>query len=104
MKNRRVLAIMPHPDDIEFLCAGTLLRMVEEAGCELHCATMTAGDKGSTELSREQIASVRRAEAARAADHLGAASYTCLDFDDLEIVFDNAARHRVAGLLRAVDA
>src|SRR5437868_2062281 len=101
MENRRVLAIMPHPDDIEILCAGTLLRLIE-AGCEVHCATMTSGDKGSTVLSRQQIASVRRTEAAHAAELLGAASYRCLRFDDLEIVFDNAARSCVAGLLRVV--
>ena len=97
-----MLAVMPHPDDIEFLCAGTLLRL-KQAGCEIHVATMTAGDKGSVELSREQIADVRRTEAERAAQRLGAASYTCVEFADLEIVFDNAARRRVAALFRKVD-
>lgn len=102
MGTRRVLAVMPHPDDIEFLCAGTLLRLAQ-VGCEIHVATMTAGDKGSVERSREQIASVRRTEAERAAMTLGAESYTCLEFADLEIVFDNLARRHVASLLRKID-
>jgi LmbE family N-acetylglucosaminyl deacetylase len=102
MENRRVLAIMPHPDDIEFLCAGTLLRL-REAGLAIHVATMTAGDKGSAKLSRKHIADIRRKEAQCAAETLGAVSYTCLEFTDLEIVFDNPSRCRVASLLRKID-
>lgn len=102
MENRRILALMPHPDDIEFLCAGTLLRL-KEHGYELHVATMTPGDKGSVELSATEIADVRRLEARAAAEVLGAASYTCLEFSDLEILFTNEARRRVAGLFRKVN-
>jgi LmbE family N-acetylglucosaminyl deacetylase len=98
----RVLAIMPHPDDIEILCAGTLIRLVE-CGCEVHAATMTPGDKGSIELTREEIAAARRNEAALAANKIGAVSYTCLEFADLDIVFDNESRRRVCTLLRSVD-
>ncbi len=100
--NRRVLAVMPHPDDCEILCAGTLLRL-REAGCELHIATMTPGDKGSATQTREEIAALRRAEAQRGAEALGALSYTCLECADLEIVFDNPTRRKVAGLLRRIN-
>ncbi len=100
-QNARVLAIMPHPDDVEILCAGTLLRL-REAGCEVHVVTMTAGDKGSATLGRHEIAAIRREEARRGAESIGAASYHCLEFADLEIVFDNAARHKVAALMREV--
>ena len=101
--SHRVLALMPHPDDIEILCAGTLLRLREEAGCELHLVTMTAGDKGSATHTSAEIGAIRRAEAEAAARSLGAASYSCLDFHDLEIVFDNVARRRVTQVLREVD-
>ena len=103
LENRRVLALMPHPDDIEILCAGTLIRLREEAGCEIHIATMTAGDKGSATLSREEIARIRHDEAQQGAEVIGALSYTCLHFNDLEIVFDNDARRKVTGLLRSID-
>ena len=101
-ENRRILAVMPHPDDIEILCAGTLLRLAE-LGFELHVATMTAGDKGSAVLSRQEISDIRREEARAAAGVLGAKSYTCLEFSDLEITFDNQSRQKVAGLLRKVN-
>jgi LmbE family N-acetylglucosaminyl deacetylase len=101
-ENRRVLALMPHPDDMEILCAGTLLRL-HALGWEIHVATMTPGDKGSATLPTDEIAAIRREEARRGAAAIGAATYRCLEFADCEIVFDNDARRRVAGLLRAVD-
>jgi N-acetylglucosamine malate deacetylase 1 len=101
-ENRRVLALMPHPDDAEILCVGTLIRL-RELGWEVHIATMTPGDKGSVTLPPDEIAVIRRAEAKRAAEAIGAASYHCLEFADCEIVFDNASRRRVASLLRTVN-
>ena len=99
---RRVLALMPHPDDMEILCAGTLIRL-RDLGWEVHVATMTPGDKGSVTLPPEEIAVTRRAEARRGAATVGATRYHCLEFADCEIVFDNNPRRRVAGLLRAID-
>lgn len=96
----RVLAIHAHPDDIEFQCAGTLLKLAE-VGVELFVTTMTPGDCGSASLEAEEIAGIRREEAARAAKMLGA-SYTCLEFRDLTIVFDNPSRRSVAEHLRQV--
>ncbi len=101
-QNNRVLAILPHPDDMEILCAGTLLHL-RALTCEIHVATMTSGDKGSATLPPEEIAKIRREEARRGAAAIGSASYHCLEFADCEIVFDNAARRRVAGLLRSID-
>lgn len=99
--NNRVLAIAAHPDDIEVLCAGTLIRL-HKLGYEIHIATMTPGDKGSATHTRQEIAAIRREEARAAANVIGAASYRCLEFSDLEIVFDNRSRRRVCGLIREV--
>ncbi|MAT14278.1 MAG: LmbE family protein [Planctomyces sp.] len=100
-KTTRILAIHAHPDDIEILCAGTLIRL-KEAGCEIFMRTMTAGDCGSAELAAEHIARKRLEEAQAAADLLGA-SYDFLDFRDLQIVHDNAGRRRVTEELREID-
>lgn len=100
--NRRVLAALPHPDDTEILCAGTLIRL-RELGCEVHVATMTPGDKGSPSLPPEAISAIRREEARRGAEVIGAASYACLELRDTEISFDLPSRRKVAGLLRRVD-
>jgi LmbE family N-acetylglucosaminyl deacetylase len=94
----RVLAIHAHPDDIEFQCAGTLLRL-KQLGCQVSVATMTPGDCGSALHTADEISIIRKGEAAAAAKILGA-DYTCLEFRDLSIVFDNDSRHRVTEFLR----
>lgn len=97
---KRILAIHAHPDDVEFQCAGTLL-LLKERGCHITVATMTPGDKGSSEMNAEQISDCRRGEAKRAADILGADCF-CLEFRDLEIVHDNQSRKRVTEFIRKV--
>ncbi|MCA9040049.1 MAG: PIG-L family deacetylase [Planctomycetaceae bacterium] len=99
-KTTRILAIHAHPDDIEILCAGTLIRL-KEAGCEIYLRTMTAGDCGSAEFSAEHIARKRLQEAQASADLLGV-SYDFLGFKDLQIVHDNAGRRRVTEELREI--
>ncbi len=94
----RILAIHAHPDDIEFQCAGTLA-LLKQKGCPIVMATMTAGDLGSAELPPEEIAAIRRKEALRSAELLGA-EYLCLEFGDLAIEVNNDGRRRVTECLR----
>src|SRR5262245_36976614 len=96
-----VLSILAHPDDAEFLCAGTLIRLVREHGWQVHIATMTPGDCGSAELPPEEISRVRRGEGAAAAAVLGAA-YHCLEERDLLVFYNERALERVTRLLRQV--
>ncbi len=98
LDNKNVLALMPHPDDMEILCAGTLL-LLARAGCRIYVMTMTAGDQGSPDRPREEIAAIRREEAKRGAATIGA-TYECLGFDDVRIVFDNPSRERVIAAVR----
>ena len=53
MKNV-LLGIFSHPDDMEFLCAGTLAHL-HDKGWEIHVASVAAGDLGSVEHGREKI-------------------------------------------------
>ena len=54
------LSFLAHPDDAEFLCAGTLIRLAE-AGWEVHIATATPGDCGTmTDTSGISAPSARR--------------------------------------------
>jgi LmbE family N-acetylglucosaminyl deacetylase len=96
--NFHVLAIHAHPDDIEIQCAGTLRRL-RKLGCRISVATMTPGDGGSAEHTAEEISAIRREEARRAAVIMDA-EYTCLEFRDLSIVFDNDSRRRVTEFVR----
>lgn len=97
-QSTRILAIHAHPDDIELQCAGTLI-LLKNLGCHVSLATMTPGDCGSAELSQDEIAAVRRLEAEKSAELIGA-DYTCLEFRDLRIVHDNDSRQRVTEIVR----
>ena len=81
------------------LCAGTLA-LLSAAGHRIVIVTMTPGDCGSREHGPEEIAAIRRGEAARAAAHI-AAQYRCAGFRDLAIFNDDPSRRRVTEILRA---
>ena len=98
---KTILSVLAHPDDAEFLCAGTLIRLVGEHGWQAHIASMTPGDCGSTELAAEEISRIRRGEGAKAAAQIGAA-YHCLEERDLLVFYNERALERVTRLLREV--
>ncbi len=58
LDNKTVLAFMAHPDDAEFLCAGTLMRLTE-LGWRVHIATAAPGDCGTATENRWDISSRR---------------------------------------------
>jgi len=93
------LAILAHPDDAEFLCAGTLARLQREHDWSVHVATMTPGDCGSAEHSAEEIGRIRRAEGAAAAAVI-AGKYHCLDQRDLLVTYSEPAIAKATCLLR----
>lgn len=101
LPQRRVaLSLLAHPDDAEFFCAGTMIRLAE-VGWEVHIATVAAGDCGSTTLPPAEIAAVRRQEGMASAAKIQA-SYHCLDEPDVEVVFDKATIRKVIDLLRRI--
>jgi LmbE family N-acetylglucosaminyl deacetylase len=99
--NQSVLSILAHPDDAEFLCAGTLIRLHREQGFEVHIASMTPGDCGSVEQPPLEISRIRRAEGAHAAA-LIAAHYHCLEERDLLVQYNEPTLEKVVRLLRKV--
>ena len=78
-------AAAAHPDDIEFMMAGTLL-LLGRAGYELHCMTVANGSCGSTTTSRDETVATRGREALEAAIVLGATYHGPL-VDDLQIYY-----------------
>jgi LmbE family N-acetylglucosaminyl deacetylase len=96
------VSVLAHPDDAEFLCAGTLTRLAS-LGWTIHLATMTPGDCGSAELGQEEIAAIRRAEGAAAAKVIGA-QYHCIEERDLRVCYTEHALEKVVRLLRETRA
>jgi len=95
-----ILAIHAHPDDVEILAGGTLAHLAA-GGHQVVVVSMTPGDCGSRDRTPEEIADIRRAEAAASARRIGA-TYRCAEFRDLAIFNDNRSRRRVTELLRSV--
>ena len=67
------MAIVAHPDDIEFSCAGTLARWARE-GTRISYVLCTSGDVGIEDplISREQAAEIREREQLEASKIVGA--------------------------------
>ncbi len=89
---------MAHPDDVEFLCAGTL-RLLVEQGWELHCVTLSGGDMGAPRGTREAIRATRLTEAESAARVLGG-TYAWAGLDDLSIYYCPEQLEKVTDTLR----
>lgn len=83
---QRILFVLAHPDDAEFLCGGTVARLTAE-NREVHYLLVTRGDKGSDDpdMTPEKLGSIREEEQRNAARILDVASVTFLDYHDGEV-------------------
>lgn len=95
-----VLAAAAHPDDIEFMMAGTLLRL-RDAGAQIHMWNLANGHCGTARYSRGEIIRLRAAEAGESARLAGAVSHAPL-FDDLAIFYDRESLARVSAVVRDI--
>ena len=95
---RSALAIAAHPDDIEFVMAGTLL-LLKQRGWEIHYFNLSTGNCGSVRHNAAATRRLRLAEAKRAAQTLGARFHAPIA-DDLEIFYDINLLRRVAAVVR----
>jgi LmbE family N-acetylglucosaminyl deacetylase len=97
----RALAVAAHPDDIEFMMAGTLL-LLRERGWETHYLNLSTGNLGSLAMPSAAIARTRRAEARAAAEILGAVWHAPM-CNDMEVFYDDRTIRRVCAVVREVD-
>jgi LmbE family N-acetylglucosaminyl deacetylase len=89
---------MAHPDDAEFLCTGTLIRLAD-LGWQIHIATATRGDCGTMTHSAEEISAIRSREAQDAAATIGAIWHT-LDEKDGKVCYDKPTLDKAYALFR----
>ena len=97
-----VLALFAHPDDIEFVAAGTMLQL-QARGWDLHYMNMCTGNGGSVQMDGPTTSLTRLAEAEDAARVLGAAFYPPIS-DDLELTYSTPYLRKVASVVRASQA
>jgi len=97
----RLLAFGCHPDDVEFVCAGTLA-LLAQLGHEIHIAIMAGGDVGSPTLPRAEIRALRLKEAQAAANVIGA-KFHFAGGEDLEVTYNDEYRRRAVRVMREVN-
>jgi LmbE family N-acetylglucosaminyl deacetylase len=100
MPDSAVLAIFAHPDDIEFVAAGTLL-LLRDAGFSIHYLNLSGGDCGSMTPGPEETRAIREREGRAAAALLGATFHESLA-SDLCILYEERLLRRLAAVVRRV--
>ena len=94
----RLLILGAHPDDAEFHAAG-LASIYREAGHVVRMISVTDGRSGHQEIPPEELAEIRRAEAAASARLIGATSGVW-EFPDGELRPTLEVRRRIIGEIR----
>ncbi len=99
----RVLAVMAHPDDIDFGSGGTV-RALTEAGVEVSYAIVTNGDAGGFDPSipRSEIPGIRQAEQRAAGKALGVDDIRFLGYRDGELTVSHDLRRDISRVIRQV--
>lgn len=99
----RVLAIMAHPDDVDFGAAGTVAQWVKE-GISVSYGIVTDGDAGGFDPSvpRSDIPAIRRAEQRAAAAEIGVSDVHFLGYKDGDVTVSQDLRRDISRLIRQV--
>lgn len=100
MTKPAAIAIAAHPDDIEFVMAGTLC-LLREAGYATHYLNVASGSGGSLVHGPAALRRIRRKEARRAAAVLGAQHHESY-VDDLEVVYSVPLLRAMTAVIRSV--
>jgi N-acetylglucosamine malate deacetylase 1 len=97
---KTAIAIAAHPDDIEFMMAGTLL-LLKKAGYDIHYMNLSSGNCGSIAYDSASTGKIRLQEAKQAAMILGAHFHPPL-CNDLEILYDMQTLRLLSAIIREV--
>lgn len=100
-KPKRALVVMAHPDDAEFLCAGTVAKLCAQGWQVWYCLA-TSGDKGTKdpEMTRERLAGIREQEQRDACRILGVQDVIFLRHPDGFVDNSHAFRGEIVRVLR----
>ena len=93
-------AVGCHPDDIEFMMSGTLMRL-KAAGYEIHYMNVANGSCGSDSLPAAEIINIRREESIAAAASIGAIYHESIA-NDLEVFYERDLLFKLGAIMREV--
>ena len=99
----RALVIMAHPDDPDFTCSGTVMRMARQ-GIEVTYMILTNGDKGNhnPEITRNQLIAMRKIEQKNSAEMSGVKHVMFMGEEDGFLKSTPELRKRVTREIRRI--
>lgn len=83
-RRKRIVVFEAHGDDMEFTAGGTIAKFTD-AGHEVTLVVATDNDKGSFEMTADELRAVRDREVGEAAKVLGVGRVICLGYSDGEL-------------------
>ncbi|MFX0019992.1 MAG: PIG-L deacetylase family protein [Promethearchaeota archaeon] len=100
-----VLAIFSHPDDISIICGGTLAKWAKE-GHDIYALCCTNGNLGTlrTDLTKEDVAKMRKKELKEANEILGIKETILLDYPDGGFIPGRELREKLIFFIRKLHA
>ena len=99
----RALAVMAHPDDVDFSVAGTVAQLTA-AGAQVTYCLVTDGQAGGFDpaIDRVTMAAIRREEQTKAAAEVGVSELIFLGRMDGEVTCELTLRHDITRVIRQV--
>lgn len=100
---KRILVISPHPDDLDFGCSGTVVKLTEE-GNKVSYLIVSDGSKGNhkARLSQRALVKTRKEEQKKAAGIVGVKEVFFLEMNDGEIENTKSLRKKLVRLIRKI--
>lgn len=103
MKNKIILTVGAHPDDMDFGASGTIAKWVEE-GATAYYLICTDGSKGSDDpkMTHEKLVKIRREEQIKSCKVLGVKKVFFLNNTDTQLVSDINLKEQIVRIIRTV--
>ena len=98
-ENDRVLAVVAHPDDVEYGASAAVAKWAED-GVEVAYLLLTHGEHGIAGGDPQQVRETRSQEQRRACDIVGAGELEMLDFTDGLLEHTLELRQAIAAKIR----
>lgn len=105
-REKSVLVVVAHADDMEFMAAGTVARFIHEKEYQVHEYILTDNARGSYHLQPETLIRVSAEEASAAGEILGLNEVRLEGYPDglLNEVHPNVVREKIMAMIREVCA
>jgi len=103
MKNKVILAVGAHPDDMEFGASGTVAKWID-AGATGYYLICTDGSRGASDpkMTHDRLARIRKQEQIDACKILGVKKAFFLNHTDTQLVADIILKEEIVRIIRTL--